>query len=516
MAFWKSLSQRILARATWVALLLSLAGAAASYLVATRIFEAVPHVEDEMAYVWQAKVLAHGQLTVPTPPDPASLAVPFVVDANGVRSAKYPPGWPMLLAFGILLGARTWVNPLLSGLAVWLTFRLGQRLFGGGTGLLAALLTVFSPFFLINSGSLDSHPWALVLSLAFVLAWLELFPVQEQPADGARHIPGWITVPLAGLGLGLLVLTRPLTAVGVGLPFFGWGLALLWRGSTRVRVRVLAVGGLALAVGGLLFAWQAAVTGSPFKDPYTLWWSFDRLGFGPGVSDYPGGYSPAEAVSNAWIMLRAAARDLFGWGSFSWLLLPFGVWAAWKNRPAGRVALVFPSLVFVYLFYWAYVTRYGPRYYYEGLFCLTLLSAAGLVRLVRWLGKRPVAWAWQGLVTLGLLGLIGYNLADYLPARLTSIYGLYGIHPAQMAPFLTSAARQETPALVFVHEQKSWTDYAGLLELENPWLSSPFIFAVSSDPAGDARLAAAFPGRRILYYSPGQPTRLSNHPNRSN
>ena len=100
-------------KAEWIALFISLAGVAAAYLVAVRVFEAVPHVEDEMAYVWQAKVLAHGQMTAPTPPEPQSMYVPFVVDANGHRSAKYPPGWPMVLALGILLGIRTWVNPLL-------------------------------------------------------------------------------------------------------------------------------------------------------------------------------------------------------------------------------------------------------------------------------------------------------------------------------------------------------------------------------------------------------------------
>jgi asparagine N-glycosylation enzyme membrane subunit Stt3 len=139
-------------KAEWIALFFSLAGVAAAFLVAIQVFEAVPRVEDEMAYVWEAKVLAHGQLTAPTPPEPQSMLVPFVVDANGHRSSKYPPGWPMVLALGTLLGIRTWVNPLLAGLAVWLTFRLGQKVINTLTGLLAALLTVTSPFYLINSG----------------------------------------------------------------------------------------------------------------------------------------------------------------------------------------------------------------------------------------------------------------------------------------------------------------------------------------------------------------------------
>ena len=191
----------------WIALFISLAGVAAAFLVAVMVFEAVPHVDDGMAYVWQANVVAHGQMTAPTPPEPKSMFVPFVVDANGHRSAKYPPGWPVVLALGVLLGLRTWVNPVLGGLAVWLTFRLGQKICNSLTGVLAALLTVTSPFFLIISGSLDSNAWSLVLSIIFVLDWLDTFPLGTQPESTSKKlIPAWLTVSLAGLSLGLLVL----------------------------------------------------------------------------------------------------------------------------------------------------------------------------------------------------------------------------------------------------------------------------------------------------------------------
>ena len=275
-------------KAEWIALIISLAGVAAAFLVATRVFEAVPHVEDEMAYVWQAKVLAHGQMTAPTPPEPQSMYVPFVVDANGHRSAKYPPGWPMVLALGMLLGIRTWVNPLLGGLAIWLTFRLGQKICNSLTGMLAALLMLTSPFFLILSGSLDSNAWSLVLSIIFVLAWLDTFHLGNLPELNSRKpIPAWLTVSTAGLSLGLLVITRPLTALGVAVPFFLHGLLLLWRGKPGVRRSVLAIGGITLLVGSLFLAWQYVVTGNPLTDPYTLWWNFDRIGFGPARTFLP-------------------------------------------------------------------------------------------------------------------------------------------------------------------------------------------------------------------------------------
>jgi hypothetical protein len=51
-----------------------------STLVTQRIFEAVPHIEDEIAYVWQVKALIEGHLTVPSPPHSKFYLVPFVVD----------------------------------------------------------------------------------------------------------------------------------------------------------------------------------------------------------------------------------------------------------------------------------------------------------------------------------------------------------------------------------------------------------------------------------------------------
>jgi hypothetical protein len=498
----------------WVALFLSLAGVIVAFLVAVRVFEAVPHVEDEMAYVWQAKVLARGQLTAPTPPAHQNMQIPFVVDTNGHRAAKYPPGWPMVLALGLMLGIRTWVNPLLAGLAVWLTFRLGQKIIHDAAGLIAALLMLTSPFFLINSGSLDSHPWSLILSLSFVLAWMDTFHLGH-PGESAskKHLPAWMTVCVAGLSLGLLVITRPLTALGVALPFFLHGLALLWRGGVGVRARVLAIGLIGLLVGSLFLAWQYAVTGNLLTDPYTLWWSFDRVGFGPGIGLEPGGHTLVRGLQNAKLMLIDTNNDLFGWAGFSWLFLPFGLWAVRRNRAALLALAVFVSLVASYVFYWAAVSRYGPRYYYEGVYGLTLVSAAGIL----WLAGSLKSPGWQKLrfflVSLVLAGLIGYNLVAYLPFRFGQIYGLYGVHQALLSPFLTSQAQKLTPALVIVHPQKSWTEYAGLLELEDPWLTSPFIFAWSGNGSvSDTDLASLYPGRRTLYYYPQEPNKFYSTP----
>ncbi len=92
-------------RADMIALLLAIAGFLTSALVTQRVFEAVPHIEDEIAYVWQAKAMVEGHLTIPSPTPNRSFLVPFVVDYQGERFGKYPPGWPALLSIAIRMGA---------------------------------------------------------------------------------------------------------------------------------------------------------------------------------------------------------------------------------------------------------------------------------------------------------------------------------------------------------------------------------------------------------------------------
>ena len=64
--------------------------------VSDGVFERIPHSEDEFAYLWQAE----GQISQPSPEKPKTFLNPFVVDHDGQRSAKYPPGWPAALSIG--------------------------------------------------------------------------------------------------------------------------------------------------------------------------------------------------------------------------------------------------------------------------------------------------------------------------------------------------------------------------------------------------------------------------------
>jgi len=170
-----------------------------------------------------------------------------------------------MLSLGERLGVPWLVNPFLAGLAVWLTFRLGSKVFGETVGVLAAVLTSASPFFLMNSGSLLSHPWGLVLATGFAISWLDSI-------DEHSTVPNWMSTLVAGLTLGVLALSRPFTAVGISIPFGIHGVINIIRGPKKIRIRILTIGAITLILGGFHILWQYTATGDPLLNPYTLWW----------------------------------------------------------------------------------------------------------------------------------------------------------------------------------------------------------------------------------------------------
>ena len=491
-----------MARSEKIALIVSILAVLFSSWVALGVNEGLAQLEDEYAYLWQARLIADGQIITPSPPEAEGFFIPFVIDSQGRRFGKYPLGWPVVLSLGVILGARWLVNPLLAGVAVWLTFRLGQKILGDRIGLLAAALTVVSPLFLTYTGSLLSHTFGLVLSLCFALAWLDA--VDEQ-----NLTPGWLPTLGAGFSLGLLALTRPWTSFGVALPFGVDGFVRLWRGSAPVRKRIISVGLVAAAIAGLHFLWQYALTGDALTNPYTLWWRYDRIGFGLHHGPREMGHTLRQGWLNTRHSLILVGRDLFGWGQLGWLLPLLGLWTLRRRRKAWLLASVFPALVLVYIAYWVS----GPRYFYEGLYSLTLLSAAGIAWLAGWFAnpgeKALLKPRLREGIVLDLLSL-GFIISAvfYTPARLNAIQERYGFHRADLEAFQAAASTAKSPALILVHTVE-WEEYGALLHLQDPQLTSPFVFYwASSDDNAHSDLADHFPGRSIYCYHPDNPRQL--------
>ncbi len=475
--------------------------AGGSVIISVTVYEGIPHLEDEFANLWQAAVMARGEISLPSPELPSSFLVPFVVDHAGQRFGKYPPGWPAVLSLGVRMGAPWLVNALLTGLTIWLVYRLGSKIAGRGVGLLAAVLAGNSPMTLMLSGSLMSHMLSLFLATAFTLAWLDLF-IYRAGRSARISAPRWILVATGGLSLGLLILTRPLTAFGVALPFAVHGMIILVRGPKKTRWHVLATGGLTLSVGALLLVWQAALTGDPLQNPYALWWDYDRLGFGPGIGVTENGHSLYLAWINTRFSLRAGQHDLFGWPFLSWIFIPFGLIALRRNRGAWLLLALTPSLIGVYIFYWIGSWLYGPRYYFEALPGLAIVSAVGVAWIGGWLSEsQRLAHLRRLAVGALIVTLLGLNVLFYLPARVGGMRGLYGI---SKEPIAALQDQDLEGALILVHAD-SWHRYATLRLLSPPFTSRDLLVAWSFNSACDARVQEAYADRMIYHYYPSEP-----------
>ena len=452
-------------------------------------FERLPHLEDEVAYLFQAKTLALGRLTVPSPGHPDSFWTPFVLDHEGQRFGKYPPGWPAVLATGVLAGGPWWVNPLLSAVALYLVFRIGETLYDGRTGLLAAFLGAVSPLFLVLGGSFLSHMASLVWLLLFSLWFI-------WTAQGRRR---WFALA-SGLALGMAFLTRPLTAVAFSIPFLVYSVIQVVRRRQPHWPNYLLVAFGAGSLALVLPLYQWAVTGDPFLNPYTLWWPYDRLGFGPGIGAMPGGHSPYYAWINLKQDLSRSSTDLLGWPALSWLPLLLGL--ALRPRRSRDWALLVPwlCLVFAYLFYWigSPARLWGPRYYFEAFPGLWLLAAVGLLKTWEWAQPRQ-RWVRAALAT-ALAILFAVNVFVNIPYRFGEAHGFYGISRAQLRPVEEAGLHN---ALVIVYADR-WLEYGALMAGMGPLLDDDIVYARGSGAEIDAEVIAEFPGRTVHYLRGGQ------------
>jgi 4-amino-4-deoxy-L-arabinose transferase-like glycosyltransferase len=450
-------------------------------LVSDLVLERVPHLEDEVAYLFQAQVFAGGKAHAEAPFDASCFFAPFVVDYEGRRFGKYPPGWPALLAAGVALGQAWWVNAAGAALTIALVYRLGRAMHGPLVGLIGAALAASSPFVLLLAGSLMSHTWSLV----FVTAYLWCY---YRARKRERNPDGWALG--AGAALGAAFAIRPFTALAIGLPAaIEVGRRLVTRREWRLAW-FAALGSVPLALAVPVF--NALWTGDPMQSAYRLVWPYDRIGFGPGTGPAPGGNTVWLGLSGSLAAVGHLANHLLGWPtqslSFAVLLFLFRPRKRW-DRFLGWTSL---SLVFAYAFYWTSGDVFGPRYAYESSSALFVLSAAGIARVGEWMRKRDKLWILASL----LLVLLVANLGLYLPHQLSAYRGLYGISSASRDVVTEAGLRH---ALVIVKEERGWWDYAVLFALNKPGLGGDVVYASDCGAKND-ELVARYPGRQVYTF----------------
>jgi hypothetical protein len=221
-----------------------------------------PRIVDATTYFLQGRALSHGDIAWPVMEPSGSFRGRFLLyreasgggaGGEGLMAGIFPPGYPILLALGFGMGAPMVIGPAIAAALVIATYRLARTLAEHAPGTsdesaeaiarTAALLSLVCGALRYHTADTMAHG-ATALGIALAL-------------DAAlRH-----RVVLAGLVVGAVVATRPVSALAVGIV----ALVMLLRegatGASRgVVVRRFILGTLP-GVAILLLA-QHAATGA--------------------------------------------------------------------------------------------------------------------------------------------------------------------------------------------------------------------------------------------------------------
>ncbi len=474
-------------------------------------FERVPHVPDEVAYVFQAKLLGLGEIRLAAPP-PAVLAAvdyDFVHAFEGRWFSIFPPGWPAFLAVGVALGAGWLVNPLLAAACVPLAHRVFLGLTDRRTADVGITLMAVSPWWLGTSASLMAHTTTLFLMLA---AWVLLLAAIERRR--------WALALAAGGLMGLVFDTRPLDGVVVGTLT---GLWCLMAPRPRPLGAVVGYGLGCILTGALLFPWHAALTGNPLKTPIHNYFDqvhyegSNRFGFaediGPrelwGGIDLYHGHGPLEALVHTHQNLHTLNVELLGFGVGSLALV--GIHLLWgrKTRVDLAMALLALSIITVYGFYWFSGGFYvGPRYWFMVFLPLVFLSARGALTLVERLRSVPGLVAPELRVGLPLVVLCAFAMVSFTSWRgVAKYHDFRGFHDDYRQLL---AVHDLSGALIFVRDT-SVGDYGSAHVFNSPRLAETGpLFVRDLGEENNRRVAAAFPGRSI-YFAVGRSPEAAAH-----
>ncbi|MFI5120081.1 MAG: ArnT family glycosyltransferase [Thermoanaerobaculia bacterium] len=458
---------------------LALLAASLSAFLSRRVFGGTPHVADGISYAFQGKVFAAGRLWLDPPPVPEAFkAQNILLDATR-WCGIYPPGFPLLLAAGWLVGAPSLVNPVLLGLAVIGVFRLGRILFDGTTGLFGALFLSVSPFALLMGASFMGHVAGLC-----VFTWCLAFLAES--CKGPRALP----LILSGFFGAFGIVVRPQAAVFFLLPALVGALIARRRELLR-SAGLLALGGAAPLA--FLFAYNFALSGHPFRMAYLVW--DPNLSFTYGF--------PASQLFSAhfpWFLhdLNATVWGL-PWGDLLPLIFllapaPGRSWDAW-------LAACLLTLLLGFSFYRFYeINHSGPRYALEALAVLALLVAralraagglaASLLERVR-LGRFRTAGAAAAVAFLAF-----FPLATLLPEQAEALSHAYHAHTAEPLRRLAAAGVGPSALVLVAGNTVEWTYGSFLLENGTDPRRAPRVFARDL-PEKRAELFAAYPREEV-------------------
>lgn len=474
-------------RSAWIAAALVTVVAA---VLAAASYGRHPHVPDEVVYLYHARYLAAGHLTLPAPPVPAAFDV-YLMDVERARwFSTVPIGWPMMLAVGARLGAAWLVNPVLAGLNVLLAYLFLRELYTRRIARLAVIVLCVSPWYLLMAMNMMTHTFTTTAMLVAALSVARL--------RRTRRL-GWAV--LGGIGIGVTSLIRPLDGLTLAALLGLWTLPVHGR---RLRFApVVVLGAVTAAMAALVLPYNRALSGSPTVFPimtYTqkIWpgWS-NEIGFGAnrgagwyGLDPFPG-HGVIDVAFNTFVNVVLTNTELLGWATGSLLLLAFTVLSRRLSRSDRLMVIAIVAIVAAMSLYWfSGGPDFGARYWFMIMIPCAALVARGIEILEsatdRTAGPRVLPAA--AALSLGaLLVFVPWRAIDKYP-------GYRGMRP----DVRRLAAEHDFGRSLVLVRGRPHPDYASAF-VYNPvdLTSDATLYVHDRDPGLRARTLAAYPDRPV-------------------
>jgi hypothetical protein len=476
-----------------------------------------PMIQDEAAYLLQAALFVRGRWSGDAPPLPEFFAQMHVL-TEPVLASKYPPGLSLLLTPFVSVEFASLGLMTFAAITGALIFVLARRVAGGSVALLTWILW--------SSGSALLRYQGLFLSQAATVAlWLGTFYfVLEYRA----HRRSWTLVAM-GACVGLLAITRPVTAVALAIPV---GIIVgrdVWH--TRAWRPFLLAAVVGAAILAVLPLQNRMTTGKWHLSPLVMYsmkyTPFDFPGFGytatrtltplpPDLDSLRTFLTearrqhtlpalPTTLRSRAWY----AILDIFtGWRA---PLLLFAILGTLAMPTAGLIALAASvGLLLTHAFHahWAHWTAY----YFEGYPAIVFASATGLWAFAESVIRRRPVWKRFELgapsdlrVRAAMVAVCAFLLipATIVLPRYRAAWQRATTYQRRFMTALSIIERESSGSIVFVDYGRNHDVHSSLI-WNVPDLTTAKTWIAYERGPDDLRLMRLAPERRAYIFRAGE------------
>lgn len=375
-----------------------------------------PTMDDENVYRFSARLLLHGELSVPTNIPGEFFGQRWGVHYhNGRLYPMYSFGWPAILAVGYAIRMPWIISPLIAVGVLLLTLDFARRVFSEPVARLATLLFLTSPLLILTAATDLSPPSAAFCALATAVC-------AHRYTEDTRVRWLWI----AGIAAGVAFQIRQLNAIAMAVPFFLYLFYQLWRSRKVLRIAALVVPVLLSAA--LYLTINYVMTGDPLLTSYSREFASRGvtggtvIGFGANYPIQVGGtgiHTFGQGTLNSCLNLIHFNIWLLGWplSLLLPLLAPFNVWTRLCLAALTLEAALYTT------FYSPGLSVTGPTYLFDSGAFLVVLTAAAIVRAGAWYRSQPLAARAMSAQGAFVTAIVIVNLAMFLPMELRSISG---------------------------------------------------------------------------------------------